>query len=118
MLPGAVNLKLKTNKHHLLTRRSNDLHMDMHISLRESLLGWSQTIRHLDGHTVELSTESVTSHLQVIKAGSEGMPLRDDPASFGDLLVKVHTDFPSKLDAQQKDAISKIFPPTPPRPVM
>merc|ERR1719161_605981 len=54
MLPGSVNLKLKTNKHPLFTRRVNDLHMDMKISLRESLLGWSQTVRHLDGHSVEL----------------------------------------------------------------
>jgi len=118
MLPGSVILKIKTNKHPLFTRKSNDLHMEMTISLHEALLGWSQTIRHLDGHTVELSTTDVTRHLQVIKAKGEGMPLRDDPASFGDLLVKVHVEYPSKLDASQKEAITKIFPPSPARPMM
>jgi DnaJ-class molecular chaperone len=115
MLPGSVNLKLKTNKHPVFTRRVNDLHMDMKISLQEALLGWSQTIRHLDGHSVELGTTAVTRYNQVIRVAGEGMPLRDDPASFGDLLVKVTVDFPSKLDAQQKEAIAKIFPSTPPR---
>jgi len=118
MLPGSVILKLKTNKHPLFVRRNNDLHMDLTVSLRESLLGWSQTVRHLDGHSVELSTKDVTRHLQVIKSGSEGMPLRDDPASFGDLLVKVLVDFPSKLDTAQKEAIAKIFPLSPPRPML
>jgi len=118
MLPGSVILKLKTNKHPLFVRRNNDLHMDMKVSLRESLLGWSQTIRHLDGHSIELSTNDVTRHLQVVKAKSEGMPLRDDPASFGDLLIKVQVEFPSKLDDRQKEAFGKIFPPSPPRPIL
>jgi len=118
MLPGSVILKLKTEKHPLFVRRVNDLHMDMNINLRESLLGWSQTVRHLDGHTVELATKDVTRHLQVMKTSQEGMPLRDDPASFGDLVVKINVEFPSKLDAQQKETIGKIFPKDPPRPMM
>lgn len=118
MLPGSVILKLKTKKHPLFTRKQNDLHMDMHVTLREALLGWSQTVRHLDGHSVELSTNSVTRHLQVIRASGEGMPLRDDPASFGNLLVKVHVDYPSKLTAEQKEVISKVFPPSPARPIL
>lgn len=115
MLPGSVILKLKTNKHPLFTRRVNDLHMDLKINLRESLLGWSQTIRHLDGHTIEIGTKGTTRYNQVIKVAGEGMPLRDDPASFGDLLVKVQVEFPSKITSEQREAISKIFPANPPR---
>lgn len=118
MLPGSVILKLKTNKHALFARRGDDLHMDLKVDLRESLLGWSQTVRHLDGHSVEVSTLSTTRYNQVIKAANEGMPLRDDPATYGDLLLKVQVDFPSQLDAKQKDAIGKIFPKDPPRPIM
>jgi len=67
---------------------------------------------------VELSTNSVTRHLQVIRASGEGMPLRDDPASFGNLLVKVNVDYPSKLTTEQKEVISKVFPPSPARPIL
>lgn len=118
MLPGSVILKLKTKEHPLFTRKVDDLHMDLKVSLREALLGWEQTVRHLDGHVVELSTSACTRHLQVIKTSNEGMPLRDDPASFGNLLVKVRVEYPSKLDARQKEAIGKIFPPSPARPIL
>jgi len=118
MLPGSVILKLKTQKHALFVRKSNDLHVDLKVSLRESLLGWSQKIRHLDGHSIEVGTQDVTRHLQVIKAVSEGMPLRDDPASFGDLVVKVEVDFPKDLTSQQKESIGNIFPKDPPRPML
>jgi DnaJ-class molecular chaperone len=118
MLPGSVILKLKAKQHPLFTRTGDDLHLDLSISLRESLLGWSQRIKHLDGHSIELSTESVTRYGQVMKARSEGMPLRDDPASFGDLLAKVTVDFPKQLNEKQKEVIGKVFPPSPPRPMM
>lgn len=118
MLPGSVILKLKQQKHNLFQRRGDNLHMGMKISLREALTGWTQTIRHLDGHSLELSTNAVTRHDQVMKAKSEGMPLRDDPASFGDLLVKVEVDIPSKLDSKQREAIANLFPPDPPRSIL
>lgn len=115
MLPGNVVLTLKVAKHQKFERRGNDLHMSVHISLRESLLGWKQTIRHIDGHLVNIDIPDVTKHLQVIKINNEGMPLRDDPASFGDLLLKVHVAFPAKLDQNQKDQIAQIFAETPAR---
>lgn len=115
MMPGSVLLKLKVKKHTLFERRDNDLHMGVTISLRESLLGWSQRVRHMDGHTVELAQNSVTKHLQVLKFKGEGMPLRDDPASFGDLHAKVAVEFPKQLSEEQRAAIAAIFPNPAPR---
>merc|ERR1712218_356266 len=79
MIPGSVIMTLKASKHPKFDRRGDDLHMNMKVSLREALLGWTQSIRHLDGHTIELDTTSVTKPFQVIKVQGEGMPLRDDP---------------------------------------
>eukprot|EP00439_Symbiodinium_sp_Y106_P066529 s994_g10.t2 len=110
MLPGSVILKLKAKKHPRFERRGSDLHTDLKISLRESLLGWSRTIQHLDGHEVEIKQTDVTKHLQVLKTRNEGMPHRDDPASFGDLHVKVSVEFPKTLTPQQREAIAQVFP--------
>lgn len=117
MLPGALILKLKVPKHPKFERRGNDLHMGMTISLREALLGWTQTIRHIDGHTVEISSANgaVTKHLQVVVAKKEGMPQKEDPSSFGDLHVKINVDFPKKLDERQRALVEQIFEPTPNR---
>jgi|EP00927_Polykrikos_kofoidii_P035667 DnaJ-class molecular chaperone len=116
MLPGNVIFTLKAKKHSKFKRRGNDLHMDMSITLREALLGFSQRIRHMDGHVVVIETETVTKPFQVIKVIGEGMPLRDDPASFGDLFVKVHVDFPSLITDDQFTAVEAMLPPSPPRP--
>jgi len=110
MMPGAIHLKLKVQKNKKFVRKGNDLHMDMKISLRESLLGWTRTVNHLDGHSVEVKMTDVTKHLQVVKVKGEGMPLRDDPASFGNLLVKVDVEFPKKLTPEQRAGVEQLFP--------
>jgi len=115
MLPGSVILKLKMAEHPKFRRRGNDLHMDMSITLREALLGWTQIVRHIDGHTVEVKSHKVTRDLQVITVKGEGMPIRDDPSTFGDLHIKVRVVFPTTLTAEQREAIGKVFPETPPR---
>eukprot|EP00929_Paragymnodinium_shiwhaense_P064566 TRINITY_DN3234_c0_g2_i1.p1 TRINITY_DN3234_c0_g2~~TRINITY_DN3234_c0_g2_i1.p1 ORF type:complete len:478 (+),score=157.65 TRINITY_DN3234_c0_g2_i1:122-1555(+) len=115
MLPGAVNVKLQQKKHKLFKRRGDDLHMEHEISLKEALLGWSKTVTHLDGHTIEIGSKSVTKHNQVLKIESEGMPQREDPASFGSLYVTVAVRFPSKLEAWQRELVEKMFAPDAPR---
>jgi len=116
MVPGSVIFSLKTKKHPKFERRGDDLHMKMQVSLRESLLGWSQTIRHLDGHLVTVETDSVTKPFQVIKVKGEGMPLRDDPATFGNLYIKVEVIFPAKITDEQYTGVEALFSPTPSRP--
>merc|ERR1711972_1270341 len=82
MLPGNVIFTLKTKKNKKYQRRGDDLHLNHQISLREALLGWSLDIRHMDGHIVRFETKSITKPYQIIMIKGEGMPLRDDPASF------------------------------------
>merc|ERR1712032_705233 len=115
-IPGAVILKVKTAKHGKFKRHGSDLHMEMSMTLPEALLGWSQTIRHIDGHTVDVSSDAITKDRQIIRVKGEGMPLRDDPASFGDLIIKINVKFPTRLTQQQRDAIAEIFEQKPPRP--
>eukprot|EP00928_Gymnodinium_smaydae_P018389 TRINITY_DN16_c0_g1_i1.p1 TRINITY_DN16_c0_g1~~TRINITY_DN16_c0_g1_i1.p1 ORF type:complete len:521 (-),score=125.99 TRINITY_DN16_c0_g1_i1:144-1601(-) len=110
MVPGAVIFTLKTAKHRKFERRGDDLHMSLKVSLREALLGWSQTIRHMDGHKVIVETDSVTRPFQVFRIRGEGMPLRDDPSSFGDLYVKVEVEFPRNLDDDQFTSVEATFP--------
>jgi DnaJ-class molecular chaperone len=115
MLPGAVVYTLKAAKHPKFRRTGDDLHMDMQVSLRESLLGWAQSIRHLDGHILELKTDSVTKPFQVFQVKGEGMPLRDDPSSRGNLNVKVEVAFPKSMTPEQQQEVDAIFAKTQPR---
>lgn len=116
MIPGGVVFTLKTAKHGKFERRGDDLHVAIRVTLREALLGFQQTIRHLDGHKVEIGTESVTRPFQVLRIKGEGMPQRDDPASFGDLYVKVEVLLPAELTEDQKQAVEGMFGAAPSRP--
>eukprot|EP00397_Hematodinium_sp_SG-2012_P005996 GEMP01006022.1.p1 GENE.GEMP01006022.1~~GEMP01006022.1.p1 ORF type:complete len:470 (+),score=90.43 GEMP01006022.1:456-1865(+) len=109
VIPGDVIFKLKQQKDTRFERTGYDLHYKLDISLKEALLGFKRTIKHLDGHTVEFSTDDVTFHGQVYKIDGEGMPHRDDPSTFGKLFLKSTVEFPSKFTADQKKAIEGFF---------
>ena len=44
----------------------------MKIPLRDALLGFHRTIRHLDGHPVSIRASGITSHGHVISISNEG----------------------------------------------
>ena len=81
----------------------------MRISLKEALLGFRRTLRHLDGHEVVVERRGVASAPasasasggsggsdvsevtvpgQVIRIKGEGMPKHNTPSEHGDLLVE------------------------------
>lgn len=63
--PGDVIFKLRQAKHPRFERRGDDLHMDMRLSLKEALLGYDRTFRHLDGREVRLTKTGVTQPFDV-----------------------------------------------------
>ena len=52
----------------------------------DMLISWRVILDHLDDRP------SFAQKMQVVRMRGEGMPLRDDPASFGDLHVKAMSD--------------------------
>ena len=63
--PGDVLFKFKQVPHDRFRRAGDDLHHDMHLSLRESLLGFSRTVRHLDGREVVVKHDGITQPFEV-----------------------------------------------------
>ena len=52
-------------RHARFRREGNDLHYDLHISLKESLLGFNKKIEHLDGHQVTVKQPKITQPFEV-----------------------------------------------------
>jgi len=107
MIPGDVIFKVKVKPHHIFTRKGNDLHMEMQITLGEALLGFKKTIQHLDGREVILQETGVTGPYDTKRIAMEGMPHHDVPSQKGDLFVKMKLVFPKKLSAAQKEFVKK-----------
>lgn len=79
--PGDIHYIVQTAPHAFFTRKKDDLHMNMDISLREALLGakvkfllsfyhldvisdgcegFERTFKHLDGHDVVVKRDGIT----------------------------------------------------------
>ena len=76
------------------------MHTDIHISLKEALLGFSREIKHLDDHLVSIKRDAVIQPGDVLKIKGEGMP-KHQSSEKGDLYVKVHVIFPTNLTEKQ-----------------
>lgn len=71
-----MRLKLRPETHAVFRREGTHLSMDLRISLRQALLGFSRRIRHLDGHEVVIANAGIsTPGMQIVLPG-EGMPVR------------------------------------------
>jgi len=108
-IPGDVRITLTTASHAVFSRNGRDLSMELRISLKQALLGFSRTIRHLDGHEVLISASNVSTPHQVLTLRGEGMPVQGVPSEFGDLHVKLLVDFPTRLTAEERDFVASHF---------
>lgn len=87
-IPGDVVLKIQEQKHKVFRRTGIDLHTEIDITLKEALLGFERTLKHLDGRTITIGFSGVTKPFGVMKVEGEGMPHRGDPTQRGNLFVK------------------------------
>ena len=108
-IPGDVILTLRQKKHRMFTRSGNDLKMEMTITLKEALLGFTKTITHMDDHTVEIKRKKITKPFFVKTIKGEGMPIHQFPSEFGDLHVKFIVQMPKKLNDAQKKFVEENF---------
>jgi len=117
-VPGDLTVTLKQRKSktsEVWRRRGKDLQFQLNVTLREALLGFERTLRHLDGHTVEVKTRSISRPGQVIHVEGEGMPVKDTPSLFGDLELFVSVAFPQVLtsaDREELEGVRALRPPS------
>ena len=110
-IPGDVKVRLRAAKHAVLTRNGTDLTMSFAIPLRDALIGFERTIRHLDGHEVVIANRGVSSHGQVLTLKGEGMPVHGVPSEYGDLHVTLKIVMPKQLTSEERAFAAQHFEP-------
>ncbi|KAH7824153.1 putative chaperone DnaJ domain protein [Monocercomonoides exilis] len=112
---GRLVLKIRERPHPLYTRKGNDLHTFVVISIHDALIGLEAKVKQLDGRTITIDRRGMcTAHGEVVKVPGEGMPIKDD-VSFGvkgDLYVEFRVQFPQTLTEEQKKLVEQLFPET------
>lgn len=86
-----------------------NLRVELKITLREALLGFSKKLKHLDGHYVLVEKNGVTQPNEVKIIRGEGMPKHDYQTSRGDLFVIFKVEVPESYTQNQKDLWKKFF---------
>lgn len=104
-----IEFILQENPHPTFKRDGDNLITDIHLTLLESLTGFSRPLRMLDGKEINISNRQVTKPEQEIRFTGRGMPVSKNPAQKGDLIVKIHVDFPTSFTEEQKSALKNIL---------
>jgi DnaJ-class molecular chaperone len=58
-MPGDLIFTLIQEPHAFFTRKGDDLHMDLKVTLKEAILGFKKRVRHLNSHYVEIESSQV-----------------------------------------------------------
>lgn len=102
---GDLYVKLHVKPDTVFAREGNHLAMTLPIKLTEALLGATKTVRTLDGDESLVVPAGIT-HGETLRIRSKGVPY--GRGSRGDILVRIHIDFPKKLSKKARAAIEEL----------
>jgi DnaJ family protein A protein 2 len=92
------------------TRKNNDLHMNVELSLIEAMCGFSLVICQLDKRKLIINHNGKTIQPNdVMKISNEGMPLSNSK-NKGDLIIHFTVILPKNLDNSRKDILKQVLP--------
>ncbi|XP_055342949.1 dnaJ homolog shv-like [Paramacrobiotus metropolitanus] len=108
--PGDLKIRIVTKPHPVFERRGDDLYCNVTISLLDALNGFEMQLKHLDGHFVTVSRETVTWPGARIRKKGEGMPNYENNNQFGILYITFDVDFPKEqFSAEDKEVLKRIL---------
>ncbi|XP_022887732.1 dnaJ homolog subfamily B member 4-like [Olea europaea var. sylvestris] len=107
--PGDLIFIVDEKPHPIFKRNSNDLVVNRKISLLDALTGKTLNLTTLDGRVLTITVSNIVKpgHEMVIQ--NEGMPISKEPGKNGDLKIKFDVKFPSRLTAEQKSDLRRVF---------
>jgi len=89
---------VSVSSHPTFKRVGDNLFLNLDIGLEEALLGFTRTIKHLDGHTVTIKQkpQKISQPFSWLVIPEEGMP-KKGTGEYGELHVKLIVSLPKKL---------------------
>lgn len=104
-----IEFIIEEKPHPAYKREGDNLKMNLELSLLEALVGYSKSIKTLEGKELVVSNKNVTRPDQEIRFPGRGMPNQRDPSKKGDLIMKAQVRFPLSLTEGQKEHIRAAF---------
>ena len=110
LAPGDLIVTLKQKSHHFFReRKGNDLYANIRLNLKDALLGYTKSFKHLDGRNVDVKKEGTTQPFDVRVLKEEGMPTHNYPSFKGNLYLTQTVKLPDVLTEEEKKIVEKLF---------
>ncbi len=98
---GDLYLILRVQPHPLYRREGDNLIVDKHIDLFTAVLGGKVEVPTMSG-PVKVTIPKGTTSGKLLRIRGKGMPKKDRPDEYGDLLVRIHVDMPTDLTPEEE----------------
>jgi DnaJ-class molecular chaperone len=102
--PGDALVEIAVRPHRTFTRKDDDIHIELPISLREAVLGGKVNVPTPEG-SVTMTVPKWSNTGSVLRLKGKGVPRRD--GSRGDQYVTLEVMLPAKPDAELERLISQ-----------
>lgn len=109
--PADVVFIIQEKPHTHFTRKGNDLHYTINLSLHHALCGvGSVEVPTIEGGAVNLPLNDIITPQTTMTIPGHGMPLSKEQDRRGDLIVNFNIVFPKQLSPQSKAELAQILP--------
>jgi len=103
---GDLNIHISVASHNILTRRENDLFLDLYLPFTTMLLGGKVDVPTLNGN-YSLNIPELTPSGTVMRLKGKGVKLLNKD-KYGDLLVTLKAECPKSLNKQTKEMLQNL----------
>ena len=106
MPPEILNIRINVMQEKLLTRKGNDLYLEVYVPFTTLLLGGTIMVPTLEGE-FELEIKELTQSGTVMRIKNKGAKILHKETR-GDLLVTLKAESPKSLDKKTKEVLKSI----------
>lgn len=108
-IPADVVFVIKYKPHALFTREGNNLVYTAAISLSNALAGCIMEIQTLDGRCLNIRINDVVHPAYEKRVPGEGMPVKADGATKGDMIIRFKIQYPTSISEEKKILIRQAL---------
>lgn len=105
---GDIAIIYSVDSDPIYTRKGNDLHRKIDISLRKALLGFKMTLDHLDGKKIVIQSDQIIQPFSVKRIKNLGF-FDSSNDTYGDYLIQFNVVFPEKYNSKQLKALDLVL---------
>lgn len=104
---GDLYIVMNIKPHKIFQRAGDNLHLDVPICMTDAALGGTVDVPTPDGGRAKLAIPEGTQSGDKLRLRGKGMPVLNR-GNFGDLIVTVRVETPTKLSKKQREAMENL----------